>query len=96
MPYIDPALLLDIGYIQEVNRVFFHPLGLALCIEVEEGGPARIAGVIDWRSDPEGGEFGPGVIDPDKARRIQAEQEARRPAREAALGFWIQPVPHGD
>lgn len=96
MHYIDPKQLLDIGYVQEVNRVFFHPLGLALCLMIEEDGTARIAGVLDYRSDPEGMEFAPGVLDLDKVRRIQVEQEARKPAREAALGFWIQPAPLGD
>lgn len=96
MPYIDPQQLLDEGYVQEVNRQFFHPLGLALCVEVEADGSTRIAGVLDYRSDPEGMAFADGVLNIDKATHVLLVQEARKRPREAALGYCVQPVPLGD
>jgi hypothetical protein len=96
MPYIDPQQLLDEGYIQEVNRQFFHPLGLALCVEVETDGTARIAGVLDYRADLEGMAFADGVLSIDKAAHVLLVQEARMRPRVAALGYWVQPVPIGD
>lgn len=42
------------GLLQEVNRQFFHPLGLALAVKRENGGLTGLAGVIDGRDDEEG------------------------------------------
>ena len=41
--------LRDAGYLQEVNRQFFHPLGLAMFVNVDTGE----MGVYDERDDPE-------------------------------------------
>ena len=53
------------GYLQEVNRRFFHPLGLAMAVEMDKSDKevVRICGLIDSREDPEGFEFAPGMID---------------------------------
>lgn len=45
---------MDHGYLQEVNRQFFHPLGLALEVVVSDDEEPRIGGVWDYRDDPEG------------------------------------------
>ena len=43
------------GFLREVNRQFFHPLGLALeAIINEETGEESLGGVWDYRDDPEG------------------------------------------
>jgi hypothetical protein len=96
MKLIDPKELSEGGYIQEANRRFFHPLGLALAVLVETDGRYSIAGVIDARGDPEGfsfertaGELGP------KAAAVEAELAARSPARLAALGYIVQPAGAG-
>jgi hypothetical protein len=81
----------DLGYLQEVNRVFLHPLGLALEVVVEEDGSARFGDVWDERDDPEGIIFDPSLIDREKAERITAETAERYVARFDALGFWQQP-----
>jgi len=44
----------EVGYLQEANRLFFHPLGLALEVIVEDDGTEKIGGVWDYRDDPEG------------------------------------------
>jgi hypothetical protein len=54
MKRIDIAEFRDIGYLQEANRRFFHPLGLALEVRVDEAGNETISGVEDCRDDPEG------------------------------------------
>jgi len=41
------------GYLQELNRRFLHPLGLALEITMD-GDNERISGVWDHRNDKEG------------------------------------------
>ena len=93
MSYIDPNLLVSEGYLQEVNRQFFHPLGLALTVVVEADGTARIAGVLDYRDDPAGVIFDDGVIDIDKAANVACLQHDRRGARLNELGFWMQHLP---
>jgi len=85
----------DKGYLQEVNRQFFHPLGLALALVGEVGGIESDAIqiiVIDSREDAEGFYFDEELLDPQKAREVAWQHVNRREAREKALGYWIQPV----
>lgn len=81
-----------LGYLQEVNRLCLHPLGLALEIVVEDDGSERFGEVWDYRDDPEGMEFGPDMIDAENADRIRGEYEAKRAVREAMFGSTVQPV----
>ena len=46
------------GFLQEVNRRFFHPLGLGLEVVIEDDGNIRLGGIWDYRDDPEGMFFG--------------------------------------
>jgi hypothetical protein len=79
------------GLVQEINRRLLHPAGLAL--EVSDDADAMwIVGVWDYRHDPEGIYFAPGVIDPDRAARVDELLASKRAARERALGFVVQPV----
>jgi hypothetical protein len=89
--YLDAKTFRDEGYLSEVNRVFFHPLGLALSMQSLDG--EAIIKVLDYRNDPEGMNFV--AIDEDiaaKALRLARISAARRNARRQALGYWIQPV----
>jgi hypothetical protein len=79
------------GYLQEANRRFFHPLGLALAVGFEEH-VTGIVGVWDYRADPEGMGFAEGVMSPEYAAKIDAEIEAHREVREALFGAIVQPV----
>ena len=86
----------ELGYLQELNRGFLHPLGLAMetiILDDAQGGSREIlGGVWDYRDDPEGMAFGEGEIEAEKTERIAAIREERRPARVAALGYWQQPA----
>ena len=43
------------GFLQEVNRKFFHPLGLALEVLInDETGEESLGGVWDYKDDKEG------------------------------------------
>lgn len=81
------------GYLQEVNRQFFHPLGLALEVVIEDDGSERLGDVWDSRDDPEGIIFGEGMIEKDKAFRVEEEKQRMAKSRIEALGFAIQEVP---
>lgn len=79
------------GYLQELNRRFLHPLGLALEVKLNEDGSESFGEVWDSREDPEGMMFGPGMIDFEKARRIHEEGEAKYAVRYARYGWYTQP-----
>jgi hypothetical protein len=89
--YINLKEFVDHGYLHEINRQFFHPLGLALSIQVDDDGAHSVAGIWDYRDDPEGMIFSEETLDPDKALRIVTEQKEKSKIREERLGFTIQP-----
>ena len=90
MKYMSIRDFIELGYLQEVNRQLLHPLGLALEVTQEDDGAARLSGVWDCRDDLEGIVFG--NVDPFKADHVETEEVRRRPAREAVLGYWVQPL----
>jgi hypothetical protein len=84
-----------LGYLQELNRRFLHPLGLALEVVVDEDGQESFGEVWDCRDDPEGVWFdweavGDGFRS--NARRITVEAEAKATVRKQTLGFVMQPT----
>lgn len=81
----------ELGYLQELNRRFLHPLGLALEVVLENNGSERFGEVWDSREDPEGFTFGPDIIDPEKAEYVYRESAAKRHIRIEKLGYDIQP-----
>ena len=44
----------DGGYLQELNRRFLHPLGLAMAVKVGEDGEVTFDSIWDCRDDVEG------------------------------------------
>lgn len=82
----------ELGYLQELNRQFLHPMGLALEVVVEEDGTERLGGVWDYREDAEGIHYGDDMISDAKAERVIREARDRLNARFEALGYWIQPL----
>lgn len=93
---IDIKEFRELGLLQEVNRLFFHPRGLALEVVVEDDGSERLGGVWDSREDPEGFMFGEeGGVERGKAARVLGMYYARRAARRQLFGTvdGIQPLP---
>lgn len=82
----------ELGYLQEINRQFLHPMGLALSVKSDEDGNEELWGIWDYRDDPEGIIFGEDQISTDKANRIAREARDRLNDRLKALGYWIQPL----
>lgn len=82
MKYMDIAEFRDGGYLLEVNRRFFHPLGLALECTQEDDGSQRLSGIQDHRDDPEGIIYGDLVpADQERAQRVRELATARAPLR---------------
>lgn len=90
-PMMDLDEFRDSGYLQEINRRFLHPLGLALGMTEDEDGSVGFAGVWDARHDPDGFVF-EGIDLGPKAEIVRRIEEDRRAARVEGLGFWVQPA----
>lgn len=69
-PILNLRELRDAGYLQEANRRFFHPIGLALALVYGDGVEAEPTGVevYDYRDDEEG------VFYPPARDQIEASQ----------------------
>jgi hypothetical protein len=80
------------GYLQELNRLFLHPLGLAMEVTINDDGTEFFSGVWDCRDDPEGIVYSPDLIDDVKARRIYEETRAKQEERLKRFGYIIQPT----
>ena len=78
------------GFLQEANRLFFHPLGLALEVEIDDDGNEKLGGIWDYRNDPEGMLFGKGMIDRDKIDHVLDLKNSKRDARIKLFGGFIQ------
>lgn len=96
--YMDIAEFTDVGFLQEANRLFFHPLGLAL--EVTEPGEGEhfesyISGVWDYRDDPEGMTFADDVLTTERAQRVIEERRKHAEARCKifSTNTTVQPLP---
>lgn len=90
--YIPIADFREAGYLQEANRQWFHPLGLALAADVDAG----TLTVWDCRDDPEGIIFTmPAELDGHmraNAENVAREQHARHAVRRARIGYVVQPI----
>ncbi len=100
--YMDIGEFRDKGYLQEINRQFLHPLGLALEIshevddETGEEGPWILGGIWDYRSDPEGMLFGDDYLGTEEAQKkaafVDLERTTKALERHKRLGFDVQPL----
>jgi hypothetical protein len=88
----------ELGLLQEINRLFLHPRGLALEVTKREDGTMYVSGIWDYREDPEGILFADGVLAKpaarEKAKRVEALRLSHLIEREHLLGgTHIQPIP---
>lgn len=86
MKYINLRTLIEDGYLQEANRQFFHPLGLAMEVDTQSG----VILIQDWRDDTEGVIFADGVLDQAKIANILIERRKREVVRRGRLGNVVQ------
>jgi hypothetical protein len=83
------------GLLQELNRQFLHPLGLALEVVVPEEGSEeeyRFGKVWDYRDDPEGLRFGEETLSSEKAKYGAELFEEKAKVRMESYGWVIQPI----
>lgn len=90
--YLDIAKFREDGYLQEANRLFFHPLGLALEVSIDDDGTETLGRIWDYRDDPEGMLFGTGLLSQEKVDKIALEWAAKAHVRREQYGFIVQPA----
>jgi hypothetical protein len=90
--YINIKEFREKGFLQEVNRQFFHPLGLAIEVVIEKDGTEHLGGIWDYREHPEGIIFKEGVIDEQKIDYVLNLKDSKRKVRQDMFGSIIQPI----
>jgi hypothetical protein len=91
---------MSIGLLQELNRQFLHPRGLAIEVRVEEGRNGEefysFGRIWDYRSDPVGIVFGDEVVNSpgfmEKFERVKQMFLDKQDVRIKSFGWSIQPV----
>jgi len=93
-PWIDLKEFRDKGYLLEANRQFFHPLGLALALAMDDDGdPVAVTGLYDYRDDPEGCIFAElDAYDAERAKEIEKLWREKAEVRKERFGWVIQPL----
>lgn len=86
------------GFLQEANRLFFHPLGLALEVDIDnDGNVTAISGVVDSRDDVAGMCYDDSLLATDaaraKANTVNHLYTDKVTNRIDHLGYIIQPLP---
>ena len=78
---VDVKEFRSLGFLQEANRKFFHPLGLALEVIVNEDGTETIGGIWDYRDDPEGNFFSQDMIRQEAIDHVEKLRKSKIKAR---------------
>ena len=79
--YIDIKEFRELGFLQEANRKFFHPLGLAIEVIIEEDGSEKLGRVWDYREDAEGNFFGKDTIKQEKVDYVEKLRSSKTNSR---------------
>jgi hypothetical protein len=94
--YVNIKEFRETGYLQELNRSFLHPLGMALEIKVDDDGNETLGGIWDYREDDEGIHYGEAFPDSkkalEKAKQVRDIFHERALKRHKILGYVIQEV----
>ena len=92
--YINIKEFRELGILQELNRLFLHPLGLALEVDIDEIGNEKLGKIWDYREDPEGMLYGDDMIKnkefQKKIKNFAKMREKKEKTRRETLGFVIQ------
>lgn len=91
-----PIDFVSSGFLQEANRQFFHPLGLAMGVVEEDDGSISKLFILDYRDDPEGMAFDDALLASDEAKKkadyVKFELARKSVVRLRNLGYVVQPI----
>lgn len=89
---LTPRGCVEAGIIQEVNRQFLHPRGLALAMHRDDAGVETLR-MLDARADPEGYVFVDITKrDLEQADRVEQLLREKVAERERRFGWVVQPL----
>ena len=95
--YLSVKDFVELGLLQEINRRFLHPVGLALSVTIDRDESMNFGGIHDYRDIPEGMAFADEVLGSDKARAkydtVRKMEYETMIQRIKKLGYYIQPIP---
>jgi len=88
------------GFLQEVNRQFFHPLGIALEVIIDRNGEMKFGKVWDYRVDEDGMRYDLKNSNLERIQRFQKNanhieslRKEKAEKRMQILGYVIEPIP---
>lgn len=93
---IDIKEFREMGLLVEVNRTFFHPLGLALEVIRDDQGEEVLGGIWDYRDDPEGILYNNEDFPTDKMKKAQEFIHKQHQKRKETLGYIMQEPDEGE
>ena len=79
-----------LGGLQEINRCFLHPRGLALEVIIGDDGNEKFGEVWDYRDDPEGLFFSENTVKHDGVVEMQKLYDDKKDVRKKVCGTIIQ------
>lgn len=91
--FMNPKTVADFGILQEVNRLFFHPLGLEMVIEHQLGECEEILGIVQG-DDPEGWAFDDLSTTEARLNKERVDEIRRKYSkrRKVLFGSEVQPI----
>lgn len=97
MKYLSVKEFRDLGLLQEINRRFLHPMGLALSVIMKEDGSISGFGKIsDYRDDADGMRYDEEFLKSndciEKFLSVENLFAAKKEFRENNLGYHVQPI----
>lgn len=97
--YVNVKEFRDFGYLQEVNRLFLHPLGMSLVIDDNPATGAKLAGILDYRDNAAGIIFDCANMPKDvladmkmKQYRVQQQWRERADKRDEEFGWALEEI----
>ncbi len=87
------------GYLQELNRTYLHPYGLALSVKIGDDGEESFGEIWDYRGDLAGLSYAEEMLDDEfeeRANLLAAVFVVRSRQRKEELGYIIQPIRKGE
>jgi hypothetical protein len=97
---IDIKEFREFGFLQELNRQFLHPMGLALEVVKDDDGTEKLGGIWDYRDDPDGIIFDIANSDEERINRFQENEKKVENhidkmigTRIESLGFGVEMIP---
>lgn len=89
------------GYLQELNRRFLHPLGLALEVFIDDDGNESLSGIWDYREDKEGIIYDINNSDEERKEKFKKNKEfidyqfkKKLEERKNKIGYEIESIPN--